>query len=346
MFKFKKLLGVVLSGCLVLGMSVPASAAETGFIIKPLVGTPMDYSDQGNWMYSESNGDKSVDLFYIYPTVIDDEKRPDIDDNAIARAIAKLAYGKTGSAFEESCNIFAPYYRQTNLKVAERLNDGKKYEEYLMKEQRTDIYAALDYYFEHWNNDHPFILAGHSQGAALTKIILGEYMQLHPEYLDRMIAAYVIGFSVDSEFLAEHPYLKFASGADDTGVIISWNTEGTGSADAGESLLVEEGAISINPISWRRDAVTASQTESLGSREIDSETKNWKRVPGVADATVNLERGTVVCTTSDDFNDNTELFGPESFHSHDYDFYYYDIQKNAWDRIAAYYSEKSAGLGF
>ena len=41
-----------------------------------------------------------------------------------------------------------------------------------------------------------------------------------------MIAAYAIGFSITTDDLAANPSLRFAEGADDTGVIVSWNTEG------------------------------------------------------------------------------------------------------------------------
>lgn len=34
-------------------------------------------------------------------------------------------------------------------------------------EPRTDVYAMLDYYFEHYNNGKPYFLAGHSQGARM-----------------------------------------------------------------------------------------------------------------------------------------------------------------------------------
>lgn len=42
-------------------------------------------------------------------------------------------------------------------------------------------------------------------------------MEAHPEYYERMVAAYVIGYSITSDFLKEQPYLKFVEGADDTG---------------------------------------------------------------------------------------------------------------------------------
>jgi hypothetical protein len=40
-----------------------------------------------------------------------------------------------------------------------------------------------------------------------------------------MIAAYVIGFPVTKEYLANNPHLKFAKDSVDTGEIISYNTE-------------------------------------------------------------------------------------------------------------------------
>ena len=36
-------------------------------------------------------------------------------------------------------------------------------------------------------------------------------MKKHPEYLKRMVAAYVIGFSVTKDFLKRNPHLKFAT---------------------------------------------------------------------------------------------------------------------------------------
>lgn len=75
--------------------------------------------------------------------------------------------------------------------------------------------------------DH-FFLAGHSQGAATLMKLLENYFADHPEYLNRMIAAYAIGVGFTDNLLATHSYLKFAERPDDTGVIVSCNTEGPG----------------------------------------------------------------------------------------------------------------------
>ncbi len=56
-------------------------------------------------------------------------------------------------------------------------------------------------------------------------ILLAKYIKENPEVYSRMIAAYVIGYSITPDYLAKNPHLKFATGPDDTGVIISYNTE-------------------------------------------------------------------------------------------------------------------------
>lgn len=311
---------------------------ETGFEITDLKGAPSDYSDSGNWMKIPEITHE-VDTFYIYPTCyIDDSEGAkdicDIDNEAV-RERANYVYDKQATVYEESTNVFAPYYRQSNIyKVADMTN--AELEEFQLNEQRTDIYAALDYYFENYNNGRPFILAGHSQGSIMTKIVLGEYMQAHPEYYERMIAAYAIGYAITTDWLEEHPYIKFAEGSDDTGVVVSWNTEGP---DVDErNIVVAENSVSINPINWKRDNTYASAEENLGSFMPNEETGEFEIVQGIADAQVDTERGVVVCTAdSAYYNTATAIFGPKSFHTYDYGFYYENLKANVAERIESYF---------
>jgi hypothetical protein len=243
-----------------------------------------------------------------------------------------------------------PYYRQANLKTAASVTANEFTG--LLKDHypQKDIEAALDYYFEHYNNGRPFIIAGHSQGSAMTRLVLKEYFAKHPEYYKRMIAAYVIGYSVTKDDLAEYPHLRFAQAADDTGVIVSWNVEGPGNKNH-SNCVVLDGAISINPLNWKRDDTYAPAEENLGSYVQDEETvitnvenvseqqdMKFKIVDIHADAQIDTERGTVVCTTKEyPFIQVGEgvpsLFGPESFHNMDYGMYFKNIQENVQTRI-------------
>ena len=83
---------------------------------------------------------------------------------------AAYAFAETASCFAPYTNVFAPYYTQlpvnvTNEQVAQyftkyNINPSILAGGYLdmltYTQVRTDVYAALDYYFEHLNNGRPF----------------------------------------------------------------------------------------------------------------------------------------------------------------------------------------------
>ncbi len=336
------LLSISLMGC---GKAEPAGTAQSGLeteagqsgVITGLVGTPSDYSDKENWM-AIPEITHAADTFYLYPTSYLDDSEDALPictiDNPAVRQRAQVIYENQATVFEESTNVFAPYYRQSNIYQVAGMN-SQELETYQKREQRTDVYAALDYYFEHYNNGRPFIIAGHSQGSIMTKIVLGEYMAAHPEYRERMVAAYVIGYSITTDWLKDHPYLKFAEGADDTGVIVSWNTEGPGNKGQ-HNIVVEDGAISINPINWKRDSTYAAAGENLGSRMFDENTGYYVVKRNLADAQLDTERGVVVCTAKAAYTNAVELFGPESFHNNDYAFYYENLRENVKQRVENY----------
>ena len=298
--------------------------------------TKIDYADSNNWLAINYTG-KAVDVVYFYPTTFIPSEEgasivADIDDAGM-RSGAQEVYESQATLFEGDCNIYAPYYRQVDATYALTLSPEGE-EDLLRRSAAHDPSDALDHYFEHYNDGRPFILAGHSQGSEVLTMILSDYMTKHPELLDRMVAAYVIGYSVTERYIAENPHLRFAECADDTGVIISYNTEGPGN-DGFSNAVVKDGAISINPINWKRDGTYADRSEGLGSRI------GGVAITGLVDAKVDLERGVVVCTTVDPSDyaipaPADKIFGPESYHKCDYEFYYYDLRENVKNRIAAF----------
>ncbi len=302
----------------------------------------IDYSDPENWMELPENPDKPVDVIYLYPTVYGTVETAaddiaDIDDLSM-RMLAIYAAASQAGVFEESCNVYVPYYRQFTV---DRLLDMiEKSPESLYYCASQDIYRMLDYYFENLNEGRPFILAGHSQGSVWLTVILEDYMKEHPEYLENMVAAYAIGYSVTKEYLDENPHLKFAEGKDDTGVIISYNTEGPGNKNQ-YNCVVKEGALAINPINWKRDDTYASAEENAGSLDTDGEI-----IYNYADARVDTERGVVICDSvelSPDIQEALkEYFGAESFHLQDYSLYFMNLQQNVEDRIKSFMEQQQA----
>lgn len=330
--------GKLLALCLILTTPLfmcgaPAFAAEE---------TQIDYSNAANW-YKMPDITKDADTFFIYPTLYAaaNEGEPDyaaIDDTEMIAGIGEV-YQIQASAFEETTNLFIPYYRQASIKaeIASYIQTGS-IDSALAATPLGDIMAALDYYFENCNEGRPFIIAGHSQGAAIAKLVLKTYFRKHPEYYKRMVAAYIIGYSVTQEDLDEYPHLKFASGETDTGVIVSWNTEGQYNVDTdADNIVVLGGSIAINPLNWELDDTYAPASMNLGSLVMDEETGECEIKDIGADAQVNVKRGVVITNAdAEPVTDLTEYFGPQSFHTGDYSFYYMNIRNNTAKRIAAY----------
>ncbi len=212
----------------------------------------------------------------------------------------------------------------------------------------SDALAAFDYYIKHYNKGRPYILAGHSQGSNLTANILSDYMKKNPKVYKRMIAAYVIGYSITPTYLAQNPELKFAEGPSDTGVIVSYNTEAP--VVDGTNPVTLPGGIAINPITWTRTEELATAAQNLGGILIDPKTSyavvdakgDPVRVPHYADAQVNKARGVVICSTADVnlLSPGNALLPKGVYHSFDYPFYYFDIRANAADRVAQYFLKK------
>ena len=288
-----------------------------------------DYSKAEHWLSIPIVIDKKVDVFYLYPTawmkVDKNESNICEIDNPTMLVGAKAAFGRQATAFEPVGNMFAPYYRQLDLSPVNR-------EKIVGGIPTTDAVAAFDYYIKNFNNDRPFILAGHSQGSNVLSNLLAGYMKDNPEVLSRMVAAYVIGYSVTGEYLARNPHLKFAEGPDDTGVIISYNTESP-NVVPGTNIVTLPGGIAINPITWTRGETLAGASENLGS--IMPAGRFFVPVDNFADARVDKEKGVVICSTAD----ADKLFRSGSatvkgvFHSFDYLFYYYNLRQNAANRV-------------
>ena len=313
-----------------------------------MTGAP-DYSKKECW-YKIPEITKDVDTFYIYATeyIVSslEEGAPDYAtlDNPEMLAGVENEHMAHATTFEDSTNVFMPYYRQAGLRFAGEVykRDGN-IDASISGMPYDDITAALDYYFENYNEGRPFIIAGHSQGSYIGKLVLKKYFKDHPEYYDRMVAAYLIGSSTTREDLAEYPHMKFASGESDTGVIVSWHTEGQRNVDenAPNVALLPNG-FCINPLNWKLDDTYAPASENLGSLVANEETGEPEIRDIGADAQVVPERGVVV--TNAPFEEMpeeqrkiaSEYFGPEGHHGEDYTLFYNNIRDNVAKRVAAY----------
>ena len=324
-------MGLSLSGC------VGAAASGTG--------KAPDYSLKECWLQLPKIT-KDVDTFYIYSTAYYESSfkagAPDYAslDNPEMLEGARGEYITNASVYENSTNVFVPYYRQAGMRYAGEIRKKTgNIDAAISGIPYDDITAALDYYFENCNQGRPFIIAGHSQGSSMVKYVLKNYFMKHPEYYKRMVAAYVIGFSVTKDDLKKYPHLKFAAGERDTGVIISWNTEGPKNVkENAKNAVVLPNAVSINPLNWKLDETYAPASMNRGSFMPNMKARRYEITDIGADAQVVLSRGVIVTNARYDHPADAKFFGPQSFHEDDYTFYYNNLKDNVAKRIEAYRS--------
>ena len=332
----------LLAGCTSQPATAPsASTSETTSAPAP------DYAQASNWLSEPSSSDasKPVDVFYLYPTAYmpSSPSAPVVcsADNPQMRSGAKAAFSRTATAFSPLANIYAPYYRQATIQIVSM--PYEKQEPIVGGEPTTDALSAFDYYIKHLNHGRPFILAGHSQGSHIMINLMADYMKKNPEVYKRMIAAYVPGYSITPQYLQQNSELKFAENADDTQVIVSYNT--VAPTTTMPDTVILPGAMAINPITWTRTEATATASQNLGSISLD---KNGyavldaqgqpRKVLGVADARIDMATGKLIVSTVDTatLDPGNSVTAAGIFHNYDYPFYYFDLRANAANRIKRY----------
>jgi len=294
---------------------------------------PLDYTSAENWYNRPSVCPHDIDVFYLYPTSANPECKEmvaPVDD--YMKNQVKNNYLKGPKGFEDFANVFAPYYRQISavgISTCSTPEDLTKLDR--EKEPWADVKAALDEFFSKYNSGRPFILASHSQGSSMMKIVLSEYMKEHPDYYQRMIAAYTLGFRFNKEWVDANSHLKMASGETDNGVIITFEVEGP---DNGDNFAILGGTLSINPLNWKTDDTKADSSANLGGVKVINGVQEPREVN--ADAARDLKKGSIVTTTVTEYLPGALGFGEKSLHLDDWALFYGNVRQNAKKRAAVF----------
>jgi hypothetical protein len=297
---------------------------------------PPDYSKAESWSalpFRDDSADelpkgefwihdslKTVDVFYVHPTMY--QKGPlwnaGPDMKKINRKVDRFPVRLQASVFNHSCRVYAPRYRQAVVSVFyERSEDGYKALDFAYQ----DVKRAFQYFLDHYSNGRPFIIAGHSQGTHHTRRLLQEMIDT-TELRKRMVAAYVVGFSVNDSM---YQNLHMCQDATETGCYLSWMSYKEGYVPSGWWF---ENTQSVNPLNWTSDTSLVYIPNYEGTVVLNPKRKFTRKM------TVRVKQldGQILWVKT-----KAPWFSMmKSLHIADYGLFYRSIRKNISDRIEAY----------
>ena len=313
----------------------------------------LDYKKKASWLFLPEGKKRKydVDVFFVYPTVYihsSKSKRHNMNPgNLLYRFFALVVTFWRARIFAGQCNAFVPHYRQAGLEILDMT--AEQAAPYVAVAYQ-DVRDAFAYYMENINNGRPFIIAGHSQGSEQLLELMKREFAPGAAHLDRFIAAYLIGYSVTKDDIAQYPHLKIVGGEADTGGIITYNTSA-----AGLKLMrfVRPGAVCVNPLNWVTTSQYAPKALNLGSVLFDFGKYFKLEKKRFTGAYVDVEQG-VLMIDKDALNEllhvtigflNMILMRRGTLHMLDIALFHRNLQQNVATRIRAYFDQMDAGGG-
>ena len=318
---------------ILIGLSLPFRAAAW---------KSLNYGHSSNWVICEEKIRENceVDLFYVLPTIYSDKNNAYMrwHDNQDIQQRAQMIAGQHTGIFAGYSRVFAPYYRQAEFRRALKEIHLPVAKQTFIRHGISDIREAFRYYMKHHNKGRPFILFGFSQGAmVLLELMKTEFTA--PAIRAKLVAAYLIGCPNMPKEFPQYPHLRTAQKADDTGVIINYNSQAPGKV---ESVFTGNSSVyCINPVNWRTDGKIAEKTEHKGSRFFDFQTGHATDKKAFVTARIDSASGGLIVETAEPGKYDSRSLGSGVYHMYDLNFFYYDLRANGKLRINAFKKQTS-----
>lgn len=309
-----------------------------------------DYSNPNHWAALPSKKDMAdsvpnrsvkdgqaqaqVDVFFLHPTLylesVEGRTFPwnaDVNDAAMNAKVDGSTILNQASVFNGSCRVYAPRYRQAH--ISSFFTTDRKSGEAALELAYQDTKTAFLYYLEHYNNGRPFFIAGHSQGTRHAGLLIRELIEGKP-LSERMIAAYVIGMPVPSDFFTALP---ICDQPNQTGCYITWATYQKGFYPPNyESSGFNRGKC-VNPLSWTTQAGYVSRKNNVGGITWKFN-KVKKRINGAEshEGILWIEKPHVP---------GRMFIHMDNYHVADYNLFWFNIRENVRQRSEAFLQQQT-----
>ena len=329
-------------------------ATPKGHFVAAEAGSGPDYTQASSWIarpglpndpslwvpdgVSQSTEGKAA-IFFIHPTTYlrNDRWNAPLVAGGDTAFRTDLFVQSQASAFNGAGEIWAPRYRQAAYGAF--LLDSRDAESALDFAYQ-DVVAAFDEFLDEAGN-RPIILAGHSQGALHLMRLLREHKA---ELTHRLVAAYVVGWPIDTT--SDLPALGFPAckTASETGCILSWMSF---SDPANPSLILDEwkqtkgltggdrqprNILCVNPITGVQSGAAPAQANP-GTLVPSADLKSARLEPRVVGA--HCDRGLLK------LEGQIPAMGPfvlpgNNYHVYDYALFWGAIRSDAERRLTAW----------
>jgi len=285
-----------------------------------------DCSDSIPSFLKDEERDSLADVFFIHPTTFITMQKAawnaDLSDTALNRDTDLRPILYQASVFNGSCRVFAPRYRQANLKAFLVRETPRAKEAFDVA--YNDIRNAFQYYLDHDNHGRPIVIASHSQGSYMAIRLLQEFFDGKP-LQQQLVCAYVIGYQIEKNAFKTLPW---GNSPYTTGCVVGWRS--FQKQDIPYNIQAENGnSLCTNPLTWT--SATAEAPKELNKGSMTG--FNTIRTPGVA-TSIDPQASILWVTLPDDIDSKIKQM--KNLHVLDYNLFWMNIRKNVQQRITAY----------
>lgn len=209
----------------------------------------------------EAQSEARAAAFYVHPTTYyrNVAWNQPLDDAEVNRFTDEVVRG-SATAFNACCRVYAPRYRQAAL-GALPLFDESGAGECALALAYGDVEAAFAAFLARIGPQDPIVIAAHSQGSLHARWLLERRVAGTP-LADRLVAAYLVGYSASARDLAASlPRIPVCATPDATGCVLVWNTVAPGAARLDD---ITDG-VCVNPVTGSADGAYAPHAASAGA---------------------------------------------------------------------------------